>query len=197
MSKIEFKPKFFTPWRIVGIGISDVTLLIAAYVIGKKLYDLHQEFPTGVPLSMYILPFGFIMLGFVVQILVLLAITKGKKISIDGNLLSAQTLSLGGKKTTILNLDAIKIIRDKKRMTIMSTGKSIAPIIWFDLIFSSSDEDYDIDLFGWDKGTVKNLLSAIQERFPKIKINTFALRDSSEKISGLDEFMKPESEVKS
>jgi hypothetical protein len=48
----------------------------------------------------------------------------------------------------------------------------------------------EIFLNGWDMQNLKNLFFYMRGKYPAIKFNTIVLKDSSEKLSGLDELIQ-------
>ena len=91
----------------------------------------------------------------------------------------------------LIDLSQVAWIKDRKKVTYVSTGKAIIPVMLYWLIFEMKNgSKQELFLNGWDVSGVKNLFYFIRGKFSDIRFNTFILKDSPEKLSGLDEYLK-------
>ena len=191
MDKIEFKPKFLAPSRmIMFIFFFVVTIIILATLVPATL-NLWKDFPSQDNLVITILPLSMVVISLILVLAFIYFSTQNKLITIDGRLLYYKTNSFfQGQKIQVVDLQNIEYVKDIQKIQWIFTGKVILPISWFNFIFQdNNDKQTEISLFGWDKETLVQLINYIRGHYPKIKINTFVHQDSLEKYSGIEEYV--------
>jgi hypothetical protein len=73
------------------------------------------------------------------------------------------------------------------------TGKTLVPVTIYWLVFEGVDGvKQELLLSGWDGSTIKNLFYFIKGKFPNVKFNNILMKDSPERLSGVDEYFKKE-----
>lgn len=130
-------------------------------------------------------------------ILAILLTTCGKKITIDGKLLFFQEKSfLKSTENKIFNLENIEMIGYRKQAIPILAYKAMLIITryWF-IFFHKDGHKEEISLNGWDISTLKNLIFYLRGKYPKLKWNTHLYRDSSERLSGIDEYLSQSKET--
>lgn len=120
--------------------------------------------------------------------------TIGKKIEIKDKLIffKKKTLLGYGKWMIekLIDISQVNTISDKKKVQVVWTGKALMPVTIYWLVFDMKDgTKQDLLLSGWDAGAIKNLFYFIKGKFPNVKFNNILMRDSSEKLSGIDEYL--------
>ena len=143
--------------------------------------------------SAEVLEDGLIVVGIWVAIVfVFVAVVvsgRWKKIRIEGNLVHFLTRGITSdwQTTFLLDLERVRTI-DGKSHTVQR-GRHRVEYYW--LIFTfQDDQKRDFEVSGWNTNMMKELFTHIQQYYPDIILNTRYMKDSLERISGLDEYIK-------
>lgn len=195
MSDFEITPRPINPYTVIfGMAAVLMTSGLGIFVLPKAL-NLYQEFPNEPTAIQIIIIISLVIFAMWIFFLVVLISSLGKKIVVDGKLVYFKKRSfLGFGKwgiDKIIDFSQITWVRDRQKATYISTGKGLVPIIFYWLVFEMNNGvKQELLLNGWDFGGVKNLFYFLRGKFPHVKFDTRILRDSSEKLSGIDELLK-------
>lgn len=107
-----------------------------------------------------------------------------EKIEVEEDLLkSTSQLMFRSPIFKIINLKAVKTIKDREERQVVPTGRSLVVILIYHLVFEQLNGDkQEISMVGWDKESVKEMLMYINGKYPEIFIQTYAFREPTEKI---------------
>lgn len=192
----EFKGKIFTTARIVFLLLTVVMLSLYGLIIFPKIEFLQQQFPNNPSVlqtkTVINMTFFGAIFAALFSFLIIVFNVKNKKITIDKNLLIFSNKSiLGNTQIQMIPLNTISHIGYRKLIRYFFAGKGIIPIIHYWLVFENQDGKKEEILIDWlDRNTIKEVLLYIKEKFPKITLDTHVLRDSSEKLSGVEDFLE-------
>jgi hypothetical protein len=195
MSDFEITPKPLNPYTLIYGVIAILMSGGFGLLVLPKVINFYNEFPNeSLGLQMLVVISVVIVMVWVFFIVVLVS-SLGKKIVVEGKLVYFKRKSMLGfgkwEVDKIIDFSQISWVRDRQKATYVSTGKGIIPIVFYWLIFEmNSGVTQELLLNGWDIGGVKNLFFFLRGKFPHVKFDTRILRDSSEKLSGIDELLK-------
>ena len=190
MNSFELKNKISSNIIIIA-GIMYVILIsIFALFVFPQAYELYIDFPNSpeakLPLQMLIIVF----IGSLIILLLFIKSYTSKKIRVEDSLIYFMKKSNGG----FGNWEIVKIIDFTKVKVVKSREKGVfngkVTVIYYWLIFEMNNgRSEEILVNGWDTDEIKKLFYYIRGKFSRIKFNNFLLKDSSEKLFGLDELM--------
>lgn len=118
----------------------------------------------------------------------------GKKIVVEDNLVYFKKKSWLGfgnwKIEKIIDFSQVAWVREKQKTHFLHTSKGAVPMVYYWLIFEMKNgSKQELLLNGWDFNGIKNLFFFLRGKFKEIKFDTRILRDSSEKLSGIDQYL--------
>lgn len=173
-------------YTLIAVSVS----LGLGVVVLPKALKLYSEFPDQQVSLQILVSIGIaIVIAWIFPIIAILT-TLSRRVVVEGNLVFFKKKSkLGIGKWEIEKLiDFSKIGKITERQKAVFTGK--VTVVYYWLIFESKDgSKEELLLNGWDNGAIRNLFYYLRGKFPEIKFDTFVLRDSPEKLSGLDKFL--------
>ena len=184
------KPKFLNASSTLFLIAALIVTGIMGATIWPRLYELYTLNPT-LPEIWHVF-FGTSATIIVVWVIyfVSLVAALGKKIIIDNTLVyfrKRKSMGFGPWKTEyILNFSKVTEVTQREQRVF--NGKVM--IIYYWLIFHMGDTlKHEILLNDWDMRSMRELFLYMKGRHSKIKFDTVVLRDSPERISGLDEYL--------
>jgi len=195
MKDFEISPKVINPYTII-YGLSALLISgVMGITILPKVIALYNEFPNEPSTHQLLITINVVLICIWLFFAIGVVSSKGKKIIVEGNLVYFNKKTLFGfgswKTEKIIDFSKISWVKDRQKSSYILTGKTIVPIVFYWLVFDMTDgSKQELLLNGWDFGGIKNLFFFLRGKFPKIKFDTKILKDSSEKLSGIDEYLK-------
>lgn len=182
--------------RVLSKNIVIVSLIFIIFIsifvvdVFPQSYQLYSDFPNSSEARTPFQIMAIIFIGLLISFLFILKSLIGKKIKVEDSLIYFMKKSNGGfgKWTieTIIDSSNVEIVKSREKRVF--TGKVL--IVYYWLIFEMKNgASIEFMVNGWDFDELKKLFYYLRGKYPKIKFNNFLLKDSSEKISGLDELM--------
>ncbi len=196
MSSFEIKPGALNPVTVaLGIASLAITAIIAFSVYPN--FGVLNSYATGEGFSVdlvYVIMSSAIFIPWLILLLMVISI-RSKIIVVAGSLVYFNKKTFFGfghwVSEKVLDLSKVVSINDKKKTTFVYTGNALIPIVMYWVVFETTDQQkQEILLNMWDIASIKNLFYFIRGRYSDIKINTVILRDSSEKMAGIDKLIK-------
>lgn len=191
MDSFELKPPLFNISSIIFLIAAIIVSAILGTTVFPKAFALYQAYPsdlTGIQVLVGIsVAISITWSMFFLSILT----AKSREIKVENNLVYFMKRSKFGfgKWTIDRIIDFSKITDVKERQKSVFNGKTTVILFW--LIFHSKNGDQqEILLNGWDMQSMKNLFFYVRGKYPSIKLNTIVLKDSPEKLSGIDQLLK-------
>lgn len=197
MKDFEISPPFFSPMTILYGVVAIGTNVFLGLMVLPKLFDLYQVDPNSPVVFQIGLSLGVVMAVTWLFFIFAGTSSRGKKIEVAGNLVyfKKRTMLGLGKWTIEKLIDFSKVthVKDRQRRGYVYTGKAVVPYVIYWLIFEMENgSKQEIVLNGWDNNSMKQLFYYLRGRFPKIHFDNVLLKDSPEKLSGLDEYLHPQ-----
>lgn len=191
MDTLELKPRFFSPPSSIFLLAAIIVTGIMGVSIWPRLYELYTMNPNLPEVWQVFIATSSAILIVWVMYFISLASSLGRKIQIDNlfvYFLRRHALGFGAWKTErILNFSKIKEVTQREKK--MFNGKTM--VILYYLIFHMTDgSTQELLLNDWDIHSMRELFLYMKGRHSGLKFNTIVLRDSPERISGLDEYLK-------
>ncbi|MFH0864382.1 MAG: hypothetical protein V1858_04850 [Candidatus Gottesmanbacteria bacterium] len=192
MNKVEFKPSLFSFGRLLLVSSLIIITILFGFWLLPKAINLYKEYPSQETLQVLIFIIGGLAIYWIVAGLIILIQLQKNKILIDDQFLYYYYKPvLGSSQDKIINLKDINLVGYRQQVVPMFTGKTFIPIVRIWLIFNHNDgHKEEIYISDWDKGSLKNIIFYLKGKFSNIKFDTQIYRDSSEKLSGLDELKR-------
>lgn len=196
MSSFEIKPGALNPATVVlGIASLAITAIMAFSVYPN--FGMLNSYAIGEGYSVdlvYVLLSTAIFIPWLILLLMVVSI-RSKIIVVAGNLVYFNKKTFFGFghwiSEKVLDLSKVVSINDKKKTTFIYTGNALIPVVMYWVVFETADQQkQEILLNTWDIASIKNLFYFIRGKYSDIKINTVILRDSSEKMAGIDKLIK-------
>lgn len=191
MDSLVLKPKFFSASSGLFLIAAIIVTSIMAITIWPRLYELYTLNPNLPEIwQVFIGTSAAILLVWMIYFINLVA-HLGKKITIDNALVYFRKrtyLGFGAWKTVhILNFSKITEITQREQKVF--NGKMM--VIYYWLIFHMHDKTkQEILLNDWDMSSMRELFLYMKGRHSNLKFDTVVLRDSPERVSGIDEYLK-------
>ncbi len=195
MSDFEIHPSKVNPLILLfGALALAVSIGFGLTVLPKAIY-MFQEYPdTPIGYQVLISLAVFVTTMWLIFIVVAVA-TLGRRIVVENNLVYFKRRSkLGFGKWTIdkiIDFSQISSVKDRQKSSFVSTGSTLIPVVFSWLIFEGENgEKQELYMNGWDGAALKNLFYYLRGKFPNVKFNTHIFKDSPEKLSGIDAYLK-------
>lgn len=191
MDTLVLKPKFFSASSGLFLIAAIIVTGIMGFTIWPRLYDLYTLNPTLPEVwQVFVGTSATILVVWVIYFINLVA-SLGKKIVIDNTLVyfrKRKSMGFGPWKTEhILNFSKITEVTQREQRVF--NGKMM--VIYYWLIFHMGEKSkQEILLNDWDHSSVRELFLYMKGRHSNIKFDTVVIRDSPERISGIDEYLK-------
>lgn len=189
MSKVEFKPSLFSYGRILLVASLIIITVLFGFWLLPKAYNLYQEYPSQETFQVFLFIAGGLVVYWIISSLIILVQMNKNKISIDDQFLYYHYKSLFvASQDKIINLKNLNLMEYRQQVIPIFTGRTFIPVVRIWWIFNHNDgHKEEIYVSDWDKGTLKNIIFYLKGKFPNIRFDTHVYRDSSKKLSGLDE----------
>ena len=191
MDSLVLKPKFFSASSVLFLIAAFLVTGILAITIWPRLYELYTINPTIPEIwQVFVGTSAAIFMVWMIYFISLVA-SLGKKIVIDNTLVyfrKRKSMGFGAWKTEhILNFSKVTEVTQREQRVF--NGKMM--VIYYWLIFHMGDKSkQEILLNNWDMSSMRELFLYMKGRHSNIKFDTVVLRDSPERISGIDEYLK-------
>jgi hypothetical protein len=190
MDKFELKPKFFnTSTNLMALFCLAGT--VPLFFVITKAYSNYIEFPIE-PIFLQVLLFTLFTIIIVWSIFIIFVkIVLNRKIVVENDLIYfKQKTNLGFGSWTIKNVinpKEVDIIIDKQKTRIIPTGNGMIPLVMYWIIFQNTKGiKQEILINGWSVSDIRSLFYYIKGKYPHIKFNNNILRDTPEKIAGIN-----------
>lgn len=188
MQNTEFKPNIFAPIRLFLFAVSIAIPLISLFVFLPKVWALSKFPEVASTVNYFYFMIAFSCLFPVFPIFLTIYPILSKKMKLEGDLLYVYDKKWFNTPTMkVLHLKEVQKVGEK--ILKQWSGKVMIINYWWVLYFQDGRTE-EIYLTGWDNGTLKDILFNIKEKYPKILFDTSIYRDSSEKLTGISEFLK-------
>ena len=191
MDSLELKPRFFSASSVMFLIAAIIVTGIMGFTIWPRLYELYTLNPTLPEVWQVFIGTSTTILVVWVIYFVNLVASLGKKITIDNTLVyfrKRKSMGFGAWKTVhILNFSKVTGITQREQKVF--NGKMM--VIYYWLIFHMHDKTKQEILYNnWDHSSMRELFLYMKGRHSNIKFDTVVIRDSPERISGIDEYLK-------
>jgi amino acid transporter len=194
MKNFELNNKISTKsLMILSISFFVILIIFAVFVI-PDVYQSYLKYPNSPEARMPLQMIMALFTGLFILFIFMFKSLTGRKIKVEDSLIYFMKKSNGGfgnwRIDNIIDSSNVEIVKSREKR--VYTGKAV--IIYYWLIFEMKNgSPIEIMTNGWDFEELKKLFYYLRGKYPKIKFNNFLLKDSSEKLSGLDELMNTKS----